>query len=232
MAIVYLTKNLINGKKYIGSHKDNNPKYLGSGVILSKAIKKYGRDSFERVTLWEGPEEDRYDLETLICETLNVQFDKNYYNCTNKGTGLPKGFKHTQEVLDKYKEVKQSRLAQVRESKIGDWIQSENGQKHIKELNKKINSDPNVIVKRTESLKQRYATQEHHLKGVPKTEEWKNSRKKAIEVLTPSGELVVYESGKQLIEETGINPQLLHKNLKEGTPINKGPFEGYSFKYK
>lgn len=41
---VYQTINLINGKKYIGKHKSNvfDESYKGSGVYLSRAIKKYG----------------------------------------------------------------------------------------------------------------------------------------------------------------------------------------------
>ena len=41
--IVYITTNLINYKKYIGSHvcKDLNDGYLGSGTSLIQALKKY-----------------------------------------------------------------------------------------------------------------------------------------------------------------------------------------------
>lgn len=39
--IIYKTTNLINNKIYIGQDKNNNPKYLGSGDLLKKAIKKY-----------------------------------------------------------------------------------------------------------------------------------------------------------------------------------------------
>ena len=49
--IIYLTTNLINNKKYIGSTNNNNPYYLGSGVYLNKAIKKYGRKNFKREIL-------------------------------------------------------------------------------------------------------------------------------------------------------------------------------------
>ena len=39
----YLTTNLANDKKYIGDHSTNNinDSYLGSGVYILKAIKKY-----------------------------------------------------------------------------------------------------------------------------------------------------------------------------------------------
>lgn len=40
---IYITTNLINGKKYIGQKKGYNDTYLGSGKILKLAIKKYGR---------------------------------------------------------------------------------------------------------------------------------------------------------------------------------------------
>lgn len=46
---VYLTTNLVNGKQYIGQKKSDRflaEKYLGSGVILLKAIQKYGYDNF------------------------------------------------------------------------------------------------------------------------------------------------------------------------------------------
>ena len=44
---IYLTINLINGKKYIGQHKGEFDKnYLGSGKLIRRAIKKYGKDNF------------------------------------------------------------------------------------------------------------------------------------------------------------------------------------------
>ena len=43
--IVYITTNLINYKKYIGSHvcKDLSDGYLGSGTSLIQALKKYSK---------------------------------------------------------------------------------------------------------------------------------------------------------------------------------------------
>lgn len=48
---IYITTNLINGKKYIGQKKGYNDTYLGSGKILKLAIKKYGRENFKREIL-------------------------------------------------------------------------------------------------------------------------------------------------------------------------------------
>lgn len=52
--IVYKTTNTINGKYYIGKHKQSSEEfdgYLGSGNIIKYAIEKYGKSAFIRETL-------------------------------------------------------------------------------------------------------------------------------------------------------------------------------------
>jgi group I intron endonuclease len=49
--IIYKTTNLINGKFYIGQDSNNNPEYLGSGLFLNRAIKKYGEHNFVKEIL-------------------------------------------------------------------------------------------------------------------------------------------------------------------------------------
>lgn len=61
--VVYKTTNLITGKFYIGLDTKNDPQYLGSGVILKKAIKKYGHDNFKKEIL-------------EVCETLEELRDR------------------------------------------------------------------------------------------------------------------------------------------------------------
>jgi hypothetical protein len=56
IGFIYLTTNLINNKIYIGQRKiTNRPNkdelYLGSGNLITKAIKKYGRHNFNRTIL-------------------------------------------------------------------------------------------------------------------------------------------------------------------------------------
>ena len=47
---IYKITNKINGKFYIGKHKYTgpglDPKYMGSGVQIKNAIRKYGKENF------------------------------------------------------------------------------------------------------------------------------------------------------------------------------------------
>lgn len=58
---VYQTTCLVNGKTYIGVHKtsDPNDRYLGSGVLFSKAVAKYGKENFKKEVLFvfDNPKE-------------------------------------------------------------------------------------------------------------------------------------------------------------------------------
>ena len=49
--IIYKTTNLINGKFYVGKDERNKPDYLGSGINLNRAIKKYGKENFIKEVL-------------------------------------------------------------------------------------------------------------------------------------------------------------------------------------
>lgn len=57
---LYRITNLLNGKMYVGKHitKDLNDRYMGSGLILKRAIKKYGRENFRKEWLMFCEDED------------------------------------------------------------------------------------------------------------------------------------------------------------------------------
>ena len=50
---IYLTTCLVNGKKYVGQSINlrNINTYLGSGIAFKCALKKYGKDNFEKIIL-------------------------------------------------------------------------------------------------------------------------------------------------------------------------------------
>lgn len=86
--IIYKTTNLINGKIYIGQDSKNNPKYLGSGIALNNAIKKYGKENFKKEILEHCvdkkgmDEKERYWISELDSRNKNIG-----YNITKGGDG-------------------------------------------------------------------------------------------------------------------------------------------------
>lgn len=87
---VYETTNLVNGKKYIGVSitKSNSDNYLGSGILLKRAIKKYGFENFKKVIIKVfNLEQDARDYERKLIEELDAINDKNYYNLVAGGYG-------------------------------------------------------------------------------------------------------------------------------------------------
>jgi hypothetical protein len=88
--IVYKTTNKINGKIYVGVHKQKNldfDGYYGSGILLSRAIVKYGIENFYRETLFVFDNiKDCYQKEK---EIVNENFCKDdmTYNIAVGGCG-------------------------------------------------------------------------------------------------------------------------------------------------
>ena len=86
--IIYKTTNAINGRFYIGKDRHNDPHYLGSGLLLRKAINKYGKNNFKKdilehcKTLKELNEKEIYWIEKLGATKRNVG-----YNIAKGGMG-------------------------------------------------------------------------------------------------------------------------------------------------
>lgn len=68
---IYKVTNIVNGRFYIGKEKRNNKNYLGSGIMINNAIKKYGRKNFKKeiIQVCETEEEwnnaERYWIKEL-----------------------------------------------------------------------------------------------------------------------------------------------------------------------
>lgn len=89
---VYETTNLINGKKYIGKRTCNCPieedKYMGSGTLIKKAIKKYGKDKFKKEILQVCENEEMaFKWEKVYIEQVKAYKNNNYYNIASGGEG-------------------------------------------------------------------------------------------------------------------------------------------------
>ena len=86
---IYLTTNLINGKKYIGKHYGSlDDGYLGSGKILQRAIAKYGKDNFYREILdFSQSEEENAEKEKYYIALFDACHNDLFYNIHEGGNG-------------------------------------------------------------------------------------------------------------------------------------------------
>lgn len=85
--IIYKITNLINNKYYIGKDVRNNPNYYGSGKIIKRAVKRYGKENFKKEILETCDNiETLNDREIYWIEKLQSMYP-NGYNLTKGGTG-------------------------------------------------------------------------------------------------------------------------------------------------
>lgn len=135
---LYKVTNTVNAKTYIGIHSTSNLEdgYLGSGVAISEAVAKYGREYFT-IEILEFF--DTRDMALLReSEIVNDDFvkDQTNYNLTVGGNAPPNrlGIKHTSESKRKISKFLNDNLDKcvengknswkVRESK-GGWTDAE-----------------------------------------------------------------------------------------------------------
>lgn len=106
---IYLTTNKINNKKYIGQHRASkfDPAYIGSGVLLFRAIQKYGKENFSTIILEECVnDEELNSKEIYYISKFNADIQDEYYNVAKGGLGHTcqpwnKGKKGVQKITQK-----------------------------------------------------------------------------------------------------------------------------------
>ena len=109
--LLYRTTNTINNKIYIGIHQTENitDGYLGSGKLLLRAIKKYGKDVFKKEILEYFNSEQEMVLKEVEVVSEEFCLRKDTYNVMPGGkwgsrlrNGLSfKGRSHSEESLKK-----------------------------------------------------------------------------------------------------------------------------------
>lgn len=85
---IYMTKNLINNKCYIGWHATNNlnDQYIGSGKLLNRSIKKYGKNNFVTGIIEFYSKDNILEKEKYWIKERNT-IKPNGYNLTGGGDG-------------------------------------------------------------------------------------------------------------------------------------------------
>lgn len=87
--LIYKTTNQINQKFYIGKHEtfNLNDGYLGSGIAITAAIKKYGKNNFNKEILYLSTNRDDMDLLEKKLVTEEVLANTMCYNIALGGQG-------------------------------------------------------------------------------------------------------------------------------------------------
>lgn len=101
--LIYLIVNLKNGKIYVGCHSTNeiNDNYMGSGKLIKLAIKKYGRDKFRKIILYDF--DNRKDMLKKENELIDIEFisGENVYNMIPGGGGGQCGLVTVRDAMGK-----------------------------------------------------------------------------------------------------------------------------------
>jgi hypothetical protein len=102
---IYLTENVITGKKYIGQKRGNFcPMYKGSGVYLKEALNLYGKENFI-VSLIEEAKDviELNDKERYWISYYNAAESDDFYNLSTGGDcwGSPKSSSTREKIRQK-----------------------------------------------------------------------------------------------------------------------------------
>ena len=137
--IIYETTNLINKKIYVGAHQTEKLEdgYLGSGLLIKKAIKKHGKENFKRkILFFLNTDKEMFEKEA---EIVNEEFieRENTYNLNNGGSGP---LNYTRENISKSNKGRTSPMKGKHHSKeTKEKLRKINlGNRHSKETKEKI----------------------------------------------------------------------------------------------
>ena len=220
---IYLTTNLINGKVYVGKHKSSHydKNYIGSGTILNKAIKKYGKNNFSCEILYKANSLEELNLKEIEFISLYKQLYKN--SCYNVATGGDGGdtisnktFEEKEKFIEKMTIINRERCS------------SEEFKNKISVSNKARYSNISEREKQSKRIKEAWTDTELRKKQSEKIKEYYSAHKKDNSYLNKKcvfmldGKILTFNSIKDLraflLEEYGYNPdrRTFQRLLKDG----------------
>ena len=152
---IYEWTNMLNGKKYIGSHAGTiDDGYIGSGKVFQRAIKKHGIENFTRAVIEYVEVEDRQYLlqrEKFHLDEVNAYYSADYYNVAKDviGGDTKAGWtdERRQEFSNQIKQIWANRTEEEKQeilsrthTKTIEWFQSEEGEQFKDKLRGNISN--------------------------------------------------------------------------------------------
>lgn len=202
---IYKVTNLVNGKIYIGKDSKNKKNYFGSGILIKKAIEKYGKENFKKEIIeYCKNGKELNDKETFWIKKLKSYNLSIGYNLTFGGDGFSHGI-----------------LNPVHNPEVKEKI--------IKKL--KINNGsfrPEVREKMRKAMKDRPLSQEHKnaiskgLKGHCASKGADNPSSKEWIVIFPDGHKETIKGLRSFCRKYNLNAKLMRKTAKGIFKQHKG----------
>lgn len=222
---IYMTTNLINGKKYIGKRVDTKFKkwYLGSGIYIKNAIKKYGKENFEvKMIDFTDDLSKLNQMEINYIAKFNAVESKEFYNIHPGGTGFAFGeYNHTKK--PEYKEM----LSRLTSGKNNGMYKSGERGIHPKGFKGKTHSEEtrkiqSLTMKKINDLGLNTNWKNGHPKGMLNKHHSEKSKEKIgkgrIKIIFPNKVEKEYPSVTNAGLETGIPRTMLTRILKSNKP--------------
>lgn len=239
--VIYVTLNIITGKKYIGKDSHNNPNYLGSGSLLKEDIEKYGKENFKKEILEYCNKDNLGKREEYWINFFNAVESDEYYNIRTQTSGWYNKDLNKEKYDYVTNKISKSLKGKSKPKKFSDYLKNNKerankisktskGKSKPKGFGEKIsNTKLNQKIKLSEETKQKISQAK---KGHPcfQTQSFKDKHSRAIVQYDMEGkELNQYNSIKDAAEQNkGFKPANISCCL-----IGKSKTAyGYKWRYK
>jgi len=239
--VIYITTNLINGKKYIGKDEKNDSNYFGSGIHLTRSVKKYGKENFKKEIIEHcNTSEELNEKEIYWIDFYKACESEQFYNIAKGGDGgnIIKGYseeqkkeiykktidnrkwyKHSDETKEKIsKKHKGKKLSDITKLKLSVY---NTGRKMTKEQKEKLsNSLKGHLTSEETRIKISKATMGKNLGNIP----WNKNIPMSNE---SKNKISVSKSGKNCGSDNSSYGKIWLNNGNENFYILKNEIETY-----
>ena len=218
---IYKTTNLVNGKIYIGQHIASifDIYYKGSGQMLKRAFKKYGKENFKCELLVEANTKEELDiLEQYWIKKLDACNTDIGYNIVAGGGGTV-GYHHTDEAKKAMSNAKTGRpLTESWKQAIGRAFK---GRKLSEETRAKL-AAIRTGSKHTEEARQKMR-EAHQRNPRVFTEDYRRKLRESRAKALATGRWSISEEGMENLRKSGSRPKSAeHSRHVSETRIARG----------